>query len=110
MRISEAYEHDSLLPYQEESCVLNGCNKVGTQCLDVSVSMLATPTSVVGTPEVSCQGTPEITCEVNEDGTSCTLIMTQQVCVSVPVRYGLTLTNGETTIGCADSCVGRGCC
>lgn len=37
MRINEAYEHEPILPYQsEESCPLNGCNKVSTQCVDVT--------------------------------------------------------------------------
>ena len=29
--------------------------------------------------------------------------MTQQVCVSIPVRYGVCIAAGDTTIGCADS-------
>ena len=111
MRISEAYEHDPILPYQaEEACPLNGCNKVGTQCVDVSTPLTLCPTAVVGTPTITCQGTPHITCETNAAGTSCTVTMTQQVCVSVPIRYGVTLTTGEPTIGCADNCVGCGCC
>ncbi|WP_295579851.1 hypothetical protein [uncultured Oscillibacter sp.] len=111
MRISEAYEHEPILPYQgEESCPLNGCNKIGTQCVDVSAPMTLTPTATVGTVTVSCQGTPSITCVTDPSGTSCTVTMTQQVCVSVPIRYGVTMTTSEPTIACADSCVGCGCC
>ncbi|WP_455582611.1 hypothetical protein [Dysosmobacter sp.] len=111
MRISEAYEHEPLLTCQsEESCPLSGCNKVGTQCVDVTAPLTLAPTAVVGTVSVSCQGTPRITCTTDASGTSCTVTMTQQVCVSVPIRYGVTLTTGEPTIGCADSCVGCGAC
>ena len=44
------------------------------------------------------------------DGSRCIVTMTQQICVTVPVRYGVTMTAGEPTIACADSCTGCGCC
>ena len=111
MRISEAYEHEPILAYQgEETCPLSGCSRVGTQCVNISAPMILTPTAAVGTLTVTCQGTPVITCVSNEDGTACTLTLTQQVCVSVPVRYGVTMTAGEAAIGCADNCIGSGCC
>ena len=46
----------------------------------------------------------------NADGTMCTVTLTQQVCVSIPVRYGVTMSTCDPTISCADSCVGCGCC
>ena len=91
MRINEAYEHEPILPYQsEESCPLNGCNKVSTQCVDVTAPVILVPT--------------------NADGTMCTATLTQQVCVSIPVRYGVTMSTCDPTIACADSCTGCGCC
>ena len=111
MHISEAYEHEPILPYQPEgTCPLNGCDKVGTQCVNVAAPLKLSPTAVVGTASVSCRGTPSITCVTEDGGASCTVTMTQQVCVSVPIRYGVTLTTGEPTIGCADNCVGSGSC
>lgn len=112
MRINEAYEHEPILPYQaEESCPVGGCNKTGTQCVDVSAPLTLTPTAAVGTVTVTCQGSPSITCVTENDGASCTVTMTQQICVSVPVRYGVTLTPCPPSIACADnSCVGCGCC
>lgn len=112
MRINEAYEHDTILPYQgEDSCSTGGCNKVGTQCVDVSAALTLVPTAAVGTVSVSCQGTPSITCVTAPDGTCCTVTLTQQICVSIPVRYGVTMSTAEPTIACADnSCVGCGCC
>ena len=90
MRISEAYEHEPILPYQpEESCPVNGCNKVSTQCVDVTAPVILVPTAVMGSPTVT---------------------LTQQVCVSIPVRYGVTISTCDPTISCADSCVGCGCC
>ena len=109
MRINEAYEHDPILPYQGEENV-NSCNRIGTQCVDISEPLLLSPTTTVGTAAVTCQGTPVISCVANEEGTACTVTVTQQVCVSVPIRYGVTMTSGEPTIACADSCIGCGSC
>jgi len=90
---------------------MNGCNKTGTQCVDISESMTLTPTATVGTVTVACQGNPDISCVTDAEGTCCTVTMTQQICVSVPIRYGVTLTAGEPRIACADNnCVGCGCC
>ena len=98
MRINEAYEHEPILPYQsEESCPLNGCNKVSTQCVDVTASVILSPTAVMGSPTVTCQGNP-------------TMTMTQKVCVSIPVRYGTTISTCDPTITCAESCIGCGGC
>lgn len=111
MRINEAYEHESILPAQaDESCLLNGCNKISTQCVDVTAPMTLTPTACVGTVTVSCQGTPTISCVSDPSGASVTVTLTQQVCVSVPVRYGVTMTAGDPTIACASGCTGCGCC
>jgi hypothetical protein len=79
--------------------------------VDVTAALTLAPTASVGTVSVTCQGSPAITCVTAPDGTSCTITMTQQVCVSVPIRYGVTLNTGEPTIACADNnCIGCGCC
>lgn len=105
MRISEAYEHEPIMPYQpEDSCPTSGCSKISTQCVDVTAPVVLTPTAVMGTPTVTCQGGPSVTCTTNEGGSSCTVVLTQQVCVSIPVRYGVTMTTGDPTIACADGC------
>ena len=90
MHISEAYEHEPLLPYQgEDTCPVSGCDKTGNQC----------------------QGMPEAACAVNGDGESCTVTLTQRVCVSIPVRFGVTLDSDfDPTIHCAEDCAGGGSC
>jgi len=110
LRISETFE--PVLPCQtEESCPVGGCNKTGTQCVNIAAPLTMVPTASVGTVSVACQGVPSITCVTDPEGTSCTVTMTQQLCVSVPIRYGVSLTTGEPTIACADnSCIGCGCC
>ena len=112
MRINEAYEHEPFLHCQTEgNCLPNSCSRIGTQCVDVSASVDLVPTVSIGTVAVACQGSPEITCVTNAGGASCTITMTQQLCVSVPVTYGVALTAEEPAIACADNnCVGCGCC
>ena len=108
MRIHEAYEHEPLLSCSCEGGQ-SGCGRIGTQCLNIAASAVLTPVATVREVTVSCQGTPVITCESN-GGASCTMTITQQVCVSVPVNFGVTLTNGDATIACADNnCIGCGC-
>ena len=82
MRISEAYEHEPILPYQaEDNCPVGGCNKTGTQCVDIAAPFALTPTASVGTVTVACQGSPSITCVTDASGSCCTVTMTQQICV-----------------------------
>ena len=60
LRISEAYEHEPILPYQpEESCPVNGCNKVSTQCVDVTAPVILVPTAVMGSPHRHLPGQPQ---------------------------------------------------
>lgn len=100
MRINEVYEHEPLLPYQEQT----GCDKVGTHSVDITLPLTVTPTAAAGTVTTSCQGTPRVTCTTADDGLSCTLTIVQRVCVNVPVRFGVTTEPRETTIACS----GRG--
>ena len=104
MRINEAYEHDAILPCMGEDGALanNGCNKITTQCVDVTAPVILQPTASVGPVTVSCVTDP---C-----GTSCTITLTQQICVTMPVRYGVSLSSGEPTISCAEGPIPCGCC
>ncbi|WP_295745111.1 hypothetical protein [uncultured Oscillibacter sp.] len=108
MRINEACEHMPIQPYPpEEPSVPSGCNKVASQCVDIAASLTLNPTAVMGTPTVTCQGSPCVTCSTDCGSTSCTLTFKQQVCVSVPIRYGVTMASGEPSIECTEE---NGCC
>ena len=104
LRINEAYEHEPMLPGQGDEGRLpnNGCKKIVTQCVAVTAPVVLTPTASVGTVTVSCQGAPSINCTADPCGTSATLTLTQQVCVTVPVCYGVGMDSGEATISCTD--------
>ena len=112
MRINEVYEHTPLQPCPpDEACPPAGCNKVATQCVDIAAPLTLNPTAVMGTPTVTCQGSPCVTCTTDCGGTSCTLTFRQQVCVSVPIRYGVTMASGEPSIECTEEscCCNCGC-
>ena len=104
LHISEAYEHEPILPYQpEDTCPINSCNKTASQCVEVSAPVRLTPTAVVGNINVACQGAPDVDCVTNGKGASCTLTITQKVCVSIPVRFGVEKEEDEDPkIACAD--------
>ena len=110
MRINEAYEHEAILPRPGED-LSNACNKLITQCVDVTAPVMLQPTASLGTVTVACQGAPSVSCCADPSGTSATVTLTQQICVTMPVRYGVTLSSGEPTISCADgeSCRPCGC-
>ena len=104
MRINEAYEHESILPGQGEEGRKpnNNCHKIVTQCVDVSAPVVLTPTASVDTVTVSCQGAPCVSCSADPCGTCATITITQQICVTVPVRYGVSMSSGEPSISCAE--------
>ena len=103
LHISEAYEHEPILPYQpEDSCPVNSCNKTAAQCVEVTAPATLTPTAEVGSISLACQGAPDVDCVTNGKGASCTLTITQKVCVSIPVRFGVTMDSDDPTIACAD--------
>ena len=103
MHINEAYEHTPILPYSDDqvSCPVTGCAKTGTQCVNVSQPVVLTPVATVGTVTTFCTGVPTVTCVTNSAGTACTVTLTQRVCASIPVTFGVNHTDGDPTISCA---------
>ena len=76
MRINEAYEHEAILPRQSEESCLGGCNKLITQCVDISAPVTLVPAASLGTVTVSCQGNPVVNCMPDPCGTSSTITVT----------------------------------
>ena len=99
MRINEAYEHAAILPCPGED---SGCNKIVTQCVDVTAPVTLVPTASLGTVTVACQGVPVVNCTTDPCGTSSTITVTQRVCVTIPVRYDVSMSTCDPTISCAD--------
>ncbi len=108
LRINEAYEHEAILPRQgEESCLGSGCNKIITQCVDISAPVTLVPAASLGAVTVSCQGSPVVCCTQDPCGTSSTITLTQRVCVTIPIKYDISMNTCDPTISCAE---GGGSC
>ena len=111
MRINEAYEHEPILPYQsEESCPLNGCNKVSTQCVDVTASViLSPPQSWAAHRHLSGQSHHHLRHQCRRNHVHRDYDPEGSVSPS-RVRYGTTISTCDPTITCAESCIGCGGC
>jgi len=113
LRINEAYEHEAILPCKpEETNPPNACHKTVTQCVDISAPVILQPTARLDTVTVACQGAPRVSCVSDPSGTCTTVTVTQQVCVTLPIRYGISMSPSEPTITCAEggscsSCGGK---
>lgn len=102
MHISEVFEHEPLLPFRQDECLASAtCDKVGTQCVNIALPMTVTPVAGVGTTTTTCQGSPTVTCVTAADGLSCTLTVTQRVCLNIPVRFSAVAEAAAPTIACA---------
>ncbi len=69
------------------SCPVNGCDRTVVQCVDISAPGDPEPQHVHRHAHRYLPGQPTVTCTTDAAGTSCEVIMTQQVCVSIPVQY-----------------------
>lgn len=106
MRINEAYAHEPLLSGKSEegaheNCC--GCERIGRQCVDVTASVDVRPKVQLGRVSTCCQGDPVVDCVTSADGSHCTVTFTQKLCFSLPLCYGLELTEEDPTIACANS-------
>ena len=100
--MNETFEQET------EALQVRDCDRTAIQCVNVSSAVTMEPSTSLGTVVVTCRGVPEVVCETNEEGTSCVVTMTQQLCVSMPVRYSVELTTNDSTIACAGD--GAGTC
>ena len=102
---------DESLSYQKLcACRPDSCSKSASQCVSVSLPIEVSPAATLGEITTSCQGTPTVTCQTDASRNLCVLTVTQQVCLSIPVCYGVSTTAGAAEIACAeDSGCGCGC-
>jgi len=113
LRVNEAYEHEAILPREpEETTPSNACHKTVTQCVDISAPVILQPTVRLDTVTAACQGAHRVSCVSVPSGTCATVTLTQQVCVTLPIRYSISMSSSEPTITCAEggscpSCGGK---
>ena len=81
------------------------CSKTGSQFVDVKVPVVLKSKPIVGRIEVECCGEPTLQCMGEECNTECEVLITQKICVKIPVQYDVSATMGESCIACdAASC------
>lgn len=107
--MNELYQKERTMPLSVDPVACpSGCNKNGTQCVEISKPVVLTPNAEVGTMTTVCQGSPTVLCVNSADGATCTVTLTQKVCVTVPVSFGIDLTEEDPTIACGgDTCTCR---
>jgi hypothetical protein len=74
--------------------------------VEVSKQVRLDPSNTLGTAVITCQGNPTVSCETDASGFSCTVTVTQQICVSIPVTYGINIVEGDDLIACGGDSVG----
>ena len=99
MRINEAYEQDA-----HSTGV---CRRQEEQCVDVAVPLILTPSAGLGTVTTVCRGEPTAVCVTDPEGASCTITFTQKLCISVPVQYGVRISEGASRIACGAEEAGK---
>lgn len=84
------------------------CPAYGYQSATVCVPVTVRPFAIVGATTTTCCGTPIVTpvvtprpaaCAGRRNGT-CTFLISQDICVTVPVSFGARATGGDTFVSC----------
>ena len=84
-------------------CGDEGCFKVSYQYADISVPVEIKPTATVGDIEVECCGDSIIT-RKEKCGNSCEIIISQKICIKIPVSYNVSAKVGESAVNCKSNC------
>ncbi len=94
----EAESLDVEAIYKKDDCL-----KVGQQYADVNVPLQLKPKAIVGDIVMECCGDPEVKCLQDKQKNTCDVIVTQKVCIKIPICYGIDANVGESGITC-DCC------
>ena len=87
----------------EKRCSKDDCVKLGHQHADVSVPIQLSPKATIGDIVLECCGEPEVKCHEDKHKDVCEVIVTQKVCIKIPIRYQINACAGESIIKC-DCC------
>lgn len=81
-------------------CNTDGRMKTAYQYADISVPIELEPHVEVGNVDTECCGEPDVACIRNECGNICEVVITQKVCVKIPLRFCVTACERESSISC----------
>jgi hypothetical protein len=81
------------------------CKKNVHQYADVLLPVKLEPVTIVGEITTECCGEPSVVCKNNCDCHSnnyCELVITQTICIVIPIEYGINTSTGKSNIKCKD--------
>lgn len=83
------------------------CPAVGYQKVNVSVPVTVIPFAHTGTTKIKCCGHPIVVsgdahCAGEKNG-KCTFVVSQTICVEVPVEFGAKTAVGDTFVDCLNA-------
>ena len=81
-------------------CEKDECLKIGRQYADVSLPVELKPKTTIGKIEVKCCGEPTVDCEDDICSDVRKIVITQKICVSIPIQYELTARTSDCSIEC----------
>ncbi|MEG0614416.1 MAG: hypothetical protein RR540_01570 [Oscillospiraceae bacterium] len=87
----------------------NICKNVATQYADISVPISLKPYSRVGEFKTECCGEPQVSYCKSQNGNSCEILITQTVCVRIPLEFGTCTSIGETSFSCKNNFQNKPC-
>lgn len=87
---------DSLPPEQPGACL-----RISTQMADVSLPVRLRPSAVIGEIRTECCCEPSVSVRPLGCGRcGCEIVITQTVCISIPVEYGAEAQAGDPMVIC----------
>ncbi len=78
----------------------DGCATVNYQYANISIPIAVTPKARVGEITIECCDEPCIECMNCECKNGLDLVVTQKVCIKIPVKYQIEACAGEESIDC----------
>lgn len=78
----------------------DGCTIVNYQYANISVPVEVKPETTTGDITVECCDEPMVECCTNECGNGLDIVITQKVCIKIPIRYQIESSVGEERICC----------
>ena len=96
------FNHDDCTDISESTG--ETCPAAGYQKVTVSVPVTVIPFAYAGTPKTKCCGHPVVIsgedhCIGTKNG-KCTFIISQTICVEVPIEFGAKTAVGDTYVDC----------
>lgn len=97
---------DDLVLTEDCRCECSGstCQSTVAQFADLSLPVKLKPYALLGRASTTCCGDPVVTIKQSCSCTAgCEIIITQGICISIPVEYGTVIDPGELIVYCRKS-------